>query len=172
MEGLASLHPVPPGSRCYYCDLSYLPIKVCAVQQGGRVLQLWDATCEAAQFVVAAVVGGSRVWTVGEWVALLNVRVRRNMQLEIGEGTLVVSLPSLTLPLSPSPPLPVDEAAASLAAPPPPQAKQSEWPWTCYFCWHVNYPRQALCWKCEWPKKRARKKARNRGQAMPTLGAE
>lgn len=67
---------------------------------------------EPAQFVVATVAmegRSDRAWTLGEWVALLNVRVRRNMR----EATLVVSAPSPTLPLPPPPPLEV--IAASLA---------------------------------------------------------
>ena len=58
MEGLTSLRPVPPGAHGYYCDLAYVPIKVCAVQlreEGGRVaLQLWDATCGLEEFMLAS----------------------------------------------------------------------------------------------------------------------
>ena len=63
---------MPLGSHGYYCDLAYYPIKVCAVQQGGRMLQLWDVTCGLEEFAHAAMVGHlGRAWMVGEWVGEL-----------------------------------------------------------------------------------------------------
>jgi hypothetical protein len=166
MEGLASLRPVPPGSHGYYCDLAYVPIKVCAVQQGGRMLQLWDATCGLEEFVQAVGHHG-RDWTVGEWVGLLNVRVtRRHTRLEIGEGTRVISLPP---PMAPQPP----------PRPPPPEDQPNVRPpqrpanWRCDACFYVNYPSQSVCWRCKWPRPTRRsRKARKRGQVLPRLVAK